>query len=164
MSTSGNREKAQNLLTMAGINKAPVDLKKIAKLLGFMIISFPFPDKRRGMVFVEGSIKAIGINEKHPITLQRYTIGHELGHFVNGHEHEDNEFIEDESKYFNHHFQQEREADAFSSELLMPKIFLEKDLLLNGLNIEKLTDLYQVSEQAMWIRLKTLRLTEKYSK
>jgi Zn-dependent peptidase ImmA (M78 family) len=164
MSASGNREKAQSLLKMASIKHPPVDLTKIAKLLEFLIIPYPFPDKRKGMVFIEGGIKAIGINESHPVTLQRYTIGHEFGHFVNGHQHEDNAFIEDELKYFNHHYQQEREADVFASELLMPKNFLENDLAINGLDIEKLKDLYQVSEQALWIRLKTLRLAEKYAK
>ncbi len=164
MSASGNREKAQSLLRAAGIKQAPVDLMKIAKLLNFILIPYPFPDKRKGMVFIEGGIRAIGINENHPITLQRYTIGHEFGHFVNGHQHEDNEFIEDESKYFNHHYQQERDADNFAAELLLPKEFLEKDLAFNGLDIEKLKDLYQVSEQALWIRLKKLRLAEKYSK
>lgn len=164
MSSSGNREKAVSLLKAANIEKAPVDLDKIAKLLGFMVVPYPFPDKRKGMVFIEGGVRVIGINEKHPISLQRYTVGHEFGHFVNGHQHEDNMFIEDETKYFDHHFQQEREADAFSGELLMPKHFLEYDLALMGLDIEKLIELYQVSEQAMWIRLKTLRLAEKYSK
>ena len=91
-------------------------------------------------------------------------IGHEFGHFVNGHQHEDNLFIEDGSRYYNHHFQQEREADAFSAELLMPADFLKRDLSTIGLNIQKLVELYQVSEQAMDIRLKTLRFYEKYSR
>ncbi len=161
-STSGNREKAQSLLKMALIKEAPVDLTRIAEQLGFMIIPYPFPDKRKGMVFIEGGIRAIGINEKHPITLQRYTIGHEFGHFVNGHRHEDNQFIEDELKYANHHFQQEKEADAFSSELLMPLEFLKKDLAEIGLDISTLKEKYQVSEQALWIRLISTRLAEKH--
>ncbi len=162
MSASGNREKAQSLLKASLITKAPVDLNKIAKLLGFMIIPYPFPDKRKGMVFVESGVRAIGVNENHPLTLQRYTIGHEFGHFVNGHQHEDNLFIEDESRYYNHHFQQEREADTFAAELLIPADFLKSDLLTIGLDMEKLIKLYQVSELAMHIRLKTLRFYEKY--
>lgn len=163
MSASGNREKAQSLLKMAAVKQAPVDLEKIATLLGFMIIPYAFPDKRRGMVFIEEGVRAIGINEKHPLSLQRYTIGHEFGHFVNGHKHEDNKFIEDESRYFDHHFQQEREADSFSGELLMPKNFLEQDLLVIGIDLKKLSEQYQVSKSAMHIRLRSLRLYEKYS-
>ena len=53
MSASGNREKAQSLLKATAIKQAPVDLNKIAKLLGFTIIPYPFPDKRKGMVFIE---------------------------------------------------------------------------------------------------------------
>lgn len=164
MTSSGNREKAQDLLRISNIQEAPINLNKIATYLSFIIIPYDFPDKRKGMVFIEGKLRAIGVNKKHPITLQRYTIGHEFGHFVNGHEHEDNLFIEDETRYYTHHFHQEREADAFASELLIPKIFLEKDLAVYGLDIKRLVEKYQVSETAMWIRLKILRLAEKYSK
>jgi Zn-dependent peptidase ImmA (M78 family) len=161
---SGNREKAQDLLRVAKITEAPVDLNKIAIYLSFVVIPYDFPDKRKGMVFMEGDFRAIGVNKKHPLYLQRYTIGHEFGHFVNGHQHEDNLFIEDEAKYYTHHFQQERDADNFSSELLMPKNFLEKALSTYGLDIEKLKEMYKVSEQALWIRLKNLRLAEKYAR
>ena len=164
MTLSGNREKAQDLLKVCRILEAPVDLNKIATYLSFMIIPYDFPDKRKGMIFIEGNLRAIGVNKNHPTPLQRYTVGHEFGHFVNGHKHEDNNFIEDETRYFTHHFQQERDADSFSSELFMPKTFLENDLSLYGLNIERLIEIYQVSEQALWIRLKSLRFTEKFAK
>jgi Zn-dependent peptidase ImmA (M78 family) len=163
MTASGNREKALSLLKVSNITHAPIDLDKIATYLDFIIIPYDFPDKRKGMLFMEGAIKAVGVNKNHIISLQRYTVGHEFGHFVNGHKHEDNLFIEDETRYYTHHFQNEREADLFAAELLMPKNFLEEDLSIHGLDIEELIKKYQVSEKAMWIRLKTLRLAEKYS-
>lgn len=161
--SSSNRIQAQTLLKTAHILEAPVDVEKIAKMLGFTIIPFPFPEKRKGLVLIENGVKAIGINEKHPTTLQRYTIAHELGHFINGHSHFENEFIEDETIFYSHHFQQEREADAFAAELLMPKDFLENDLAVIGIDEEKLISKYIVSKQAFWIRLNTLRLAEKYA-
>lgn len=164
MTISGNREKAEGLIKTLGIKQVPIDLNKIAVLLGFNIISYPFPDKRKGMVYVEGKVRVIGINEKHPITLQRYTVAHEFGHFVNGHQHEDNFFIEDETRYYNHHFQQEREADRFAAELLMPVSFLKNDVLIMGLDLNRLKEKYLVSEDAMRIRLETLRFYDKYSK
>ena len=160
---NANREKAQSILRMAGITQAPVDLERVAASLDFNILPFPFPDKRRGMVLIENGNKTIGVNKNHPLTLQRFTISHELGHYLNGHQHFDNQFINDESKYYDPHYQQEKEADAFAAELLMPKDFLEKDLSELGLEIDKLTEKYQVSEQALWIRLTTLRLADKYS-
>ncbi|MBI2600482.1 ImmA/IrrE family metallo-endopeptidase [Candidatus Daviesbacteria bacterium] len=161
--SSSNRIQAQTLLKSARILEAPVDVEKIAKILGFTIIPFPFPEKRKGMVLIENGVKAIGVNEKHPVTLQRYTIGHELGHFINGHAHFENAFIEDETIFYDHHFQQEREADSFAAELLMPKDFLENDLALNRIDESQLLGKYLVSKQALWVRLNTLRLAEKYS-
>jgi len=67
------------------------------------------------------------------------------------------------SRFYSSHFQQEKDADRFAAEILMPKTFLEKDLKELGLDIEKLIKKYNVSEQAMWIRLTSLRLAEKYS-
>ncbi len=161
--SSNNRTQAQTLIKAAHILEAPIDVEKIAEILGFTIIPFPFPEKRKGMVLIEGDVKAIGVNEKHPLTLRRYTIAHEFGHFVNGHAHFENAFIEDETIFYDHHFQQEREADAFAAELLMPKDFLEKDLAFGGIDEKKLLAKYIVSKTALWIRLNTSRLAEKYS-
>ncbi len=163
MSTSPNRDKAESILKMAGIHDTPIDLDKVAASLGFVIERFPFPDKLKGRVIIDDGLKVIGVNENHPKTLQRFTIAHELGHYLNGHEHFEKTFIKDETRFYDSYFQQEKEADAFAAELLMPKSILEKDLAEHGLDIEKLKEKYQVSEQALWIRLTTLRLAEKYS-
>ncbi len=163
MASHPNRDKANSLLKVLGITQAPVNITKVAEYLGFMVIPYDFPDKRKGMVYIEGTVKVIGTNKSHPLYLQNYTIAHEIGHFVNGHEHLDNDFIEDDTRFYNHHFQQEHEADLFASEILMPKHFLEPHLAEFGLDIPRLLDLYQVSNKALNIRLNTLRLSEKYS-
>ena len=85
---------------------------------------------------------------------------------MNAHENFENEgemLDELEFNFNNPLHRQEKEANSFASELLMPKEFLIKDLNEVGLDIDKLTEKYQVSEQAMWIRLTTLRLAEKYT-
>ncbi len=165
MATHENRQKALTLLKALRITEAPVDVNKIAKYLGFMVIPYDFPEGVKGMMTVEedNSIKAIGVNKSHPEYLQRYTIAHELGHYLNGHKHIDKEFIDDDTKYYDSGFQQEKEADRFAAELLMPVEYLEQDLKQWGIDIKKLTEKYKVSEQALWIRLTTLRLAEKYA-
>lgn len=158
-----NRHKAQEMLKMAGIIEPPVDVNKVAKILGFKVVPYPFPDKRKGIVHIENGLKVIGVNEKHSLPLQRFTVAHEIGHYLSGHQQYQDTFVDDESRFFEPSFHQEKEADSFASELLMPKEFLEKDLEKHGLDINKLKELYQVSEQALWIRLTSLRLAEKYS-
>lgn len=167
MSTaSGNRENVMSLLKMAHTAEAPVDVHRIAKLLGFKIIEADFPQNYSGEIFIENNIKSIGINKNQSLTRQRFSIAHELGHYLCGHSvyDEDGKMLEDSNFDFTNPLHvQEKEANMFASELLIPKEFLEKDLGVIGLDIDKLTEKYQVSSQAMWIRLTSLRLAEKYT-
>lgn len=163
---SGNRENAMSLLKMAHITEAPVDVHKIARLLGFKIIEADFPQGYSGEIFIENKIKSIGISKNQSLTRQRFSIAHELGHYLCGHQvyDEGGKMLEDtDFDYMNPAHVQEKEANMFASELLIPKDFLEKDLVAMGLDINKLTEKYQVSSQAMWIRLTSLRLAEKYA-
>lgn len=162
--SSQNREKAMSILKMAKISDSPVDVAKVASVLGFRVIQYPFPDKLKGKVTVVNGVKVIGVNKNHPSSLQRYTIAHELGHYLNGHEHYEKDSTESENPYYDHYFQQEREADLFAAELLMPKEYLEKDLTKIGIDIQKLIEKYEVSEQALWIRLTSTGLAEKFQK
>jgi len=164
---SGNREKAMSLLKMAGIKKPPVDVNKIAKALGFTVIPFEYPDAFSGEIFIKGNVKSIGVNKRHSKTRQRFTIAHEIGHYINGHTYYDKtgDMYEDESfDYSNPMHQQEKEANFFAAELLVPKNFVKKDLDKFGLDIPRLSELYNVSEQMMWIRLTSLKLAEKYAR
>lgn len=159
-------EQTDSLLKLADIKEAPVDVHKIAKLLGFSVIESDFPDNYSGEIFIEGKVKSIGINKHHTINRQRFSLAHELGHYLNAHEYfdEKGEMLENaEFDYHNPVHRQEQEADRFAASLLMPKKFLVRDLESIGLDIDKLTEKYQVSEQAMWIRLTTLKLLHKYS-
>src|SRR5258708_26855569 len=124
MSTSPNRDKAESILRMAQIREAPIDIDKVALSLGFKVVRYPFPDKLKGRVLIKDGVKVIGVNENHPSTLQRYTIAHELGHYLNGHEYHEKTFNNDETRFYEPYFQQEKEADMFAAELLMPKYIL----------------------------------------
>ncbi len=166
MANPANRQKALSILKMVGIVEAPVGMDKVAKALGFTIIPHDFLEDISGVIFIEGKTKSIGVNKNHSPNRQRFTVAHEFGHYLNGHQYHDGEgkmFEDKEFDYLNPQHRQEKEADAFAAELLMPKHFLEKDLAKYGLALPKLTELYQVSEQAMWIRLTSLRLAEKYA-
>lgn len=158
-----NRSKVSSILKTAKITEAPVDLNIVVAVFGFNILPFPFPDYRKGIVYIDREVRVIGVNSSHPITLQRFTIAHELGHFVNGHQHIDNECDTSEKRFYTRHFQQEKEADMFAGELLIPKDFITKDVSEIGLDEDKLSKRYVVSKQALWIRLKSLGLAEMYS-
>ena len=108
------------------------------------------------------------VNENHPLTRQRFTIAHELGHYILhrdliGDGIYDNKGYRCEypNKYNNPNIgrYQETEANKFAVNLLMPmdKIneykekynYLDKNSL-----VETMSDIFQVSKQSMAIRLK----------
>ena len=91
---NANRKKADALLKLAKIFEPPIDLNKITSILGFNILPYPFPEFRKGIIVIETGIKTIGVNSNHSLPIQRFTIAHELGHLINGHEIIEHEFME----------------------------------------------------------------------
>lgn len=139
----------------------PVDVQAVAARLGFTIMEYDFPDSMSAVTFIEDGIKAIGVNRDHAPVRRRFSAAHELGHFLNGHEPVDHAatHVDTRPSYFNPHNRQEREADEFAAELLMPLPWLKRDVGRLGLNVTALAQLYEVSEQAMWIQLIDHKLT-----
>jgi len=155
------REKANNILSMYKISEAPIDVEFIAKQLGFEVHPFDFPNEISAAIKIIDSLKVIAFNSKHPKTRQRFSIAHELGHYLSGHEDFDEEkraFVDPSKKYLSPQFKQEEEADEFAAELLMPESLLNFDVFENHLDLSELAEKYEVSEQAMTIQLVNLKL------
>jgi Zn-dependent peptidase ImmA (M78 family) len=98
----------------------------------------------------------IGVNKNHFQTRQRFSIAHEIGHYLLGHD--DDNVIDD---YFDKPIDKEQEANKFASELLMPIEFLKKDIASSLYNIPSLAKRYLVSEQVASIRLLETNLINK---
>lgn len=156
-----SREKAHSIHIMFNINEPPVNLDKICEGLSFKIAYTELPESVSAAIKVVNDKKAIIVNSKHSKTRQRFSIAHELGHYLSGHESFDNEkrvFIDADRKYLNDQFRQEEEANEFAAELLMPESLLRKDVTSNEYTLNQLAQRYQVSEQAMTIQLVNLQL------
>jgi len=160
------RHRARELLKMVGIKNPPVDVNNVAATLGFTVLQFAFAETTSGITFIEGNVKSIGVNQYHAPTRQRFSVAHELGHFLSGHESYDNcaTHVEDRPIWLDPQNRQETEANEFAAELLMPEQFLKLDVAEHGLNASYLAKRYEVSEQAMWIQLIDLRLASQYEK
>ena len=147
----GLTNKIRTILRRLNISEPPVPVSKVAKLFSIKVVPYPkFPDKRSGFITeIEGSL-VIGVNSNHSEVRQRFTISHELGHFLLGHQIDTPNFREEDSRPID----QEREADNFAAELLIPRDFLSADIKANRmLKIPELARRYNVSGQAMSIRL-----------
>lgn len=156
-----SRRRAAQVLEMVGINAPPVDVHRIAEELGFDVIPFDFPKAVSGVTFIEGGVKSIGVNASDPPTRQRFSVAHELGHYLHGHESYDESkvHVEENRGFLNNHNRQEQEANEFAAELLMPLFLLRQDVTSPELDVAELARRYRVSEQAMWIQLFDHRLT-----
>ena len=156
------RQKVNQLLRQSRIVKPPVPVEQIAKSLGLEIRYAPLEGDLSGALVREDGQAYIGVNSTHHSNRRRFTIAHELGHYVlhKGMKlHVDTDFRvnwrdDESSKAIN---PDEIEANRFAAELLMPTDFLMKDIdalkNVNQSSLDALANRYRVSSQAMKIRL-----------
>lgn len=143
-------ELATKALASIEFKTPPVPVEEIAKKMGLEVIPFDFPESLSGVLRKERGV--IGVNKDHALVRRRFTVAHELGHFLLGHEQD----AIDET--LDRPLPLEREANAFASYLLLPKESVEEDVKKIGLDLKMLSKKYLVSEQALTIRLLGLNL------
>ena len=159
---------AENLLLNHDMFKKPVDTLKLAKSLGIKIDFQDLDDEVSGFLVRKGNKDIIGLNFNHPENRQRFTISHEIGHYML-HVEQQNLFVDyyKGDKLFRKNsskvnYLMEKEANQFAASLLMPRKLIEveiqklKDDLSYQDKLSKLSFLFKVSEQAMDYRLKAL--------
>ena len=140
-------------------SRVPVPVLDIAHEMGIKVYkSKGWPDYISGLIRMDperggSSGYAIYTNAKHPKTRRRFTIAHELGHYVL-HRDEIGEGITDDALYRSRlGGPLERQANRFAANLLMPR-----DLIVEAINqgvdsVEKLAEKFEVSRSAMSICL-----------
>lgn len=164
------RTLVDRLLTKREIHTAPVPVADLAKSLGVEVRFQPAETTLSGFLVRDLSQQqaVIGVNLNHHWKRQRFTIAHELGHFLL-HQQEGVHVDRAEQgllvKLRNQDSStgldvEEKEANLFAAELLMPIAFLQTDLesyaeidLLDEEVLKPLADRYQVSTQALTFRL-----------
>ena len=164
------RETATDLLNQAGITAPPVNIERLAKSRGVVVIQEPNENDTSGFLYrAPGVPPIIGVNSKHHQLRRRFTIAHELGHLLLHSKtelHVDRSVVKMRDRRASEGTDdEEMEANRFAAELLMPESFLQADLEELGhvsaddeQIIRKLAKKYQVSQQAMAIRLTSLNL------
>lgn len=148
---------ARNLLSKYWKGGLPIDPKKIAALEGLKVEACPsFSSKNlSGELIPDGDSALIRYNPTDSAKRQRFTIAHELGHYVLGHGHA----FRDPSSHFSMSYYDPREVDAnqFAAEILMPELavnVLVKQRKIRDVN--ELARIFDVSVNAMSYRLKKL--------
>lgn len=156
------------LLQTYKVQGPPVPVKRVARSLGLEIQMQTFKKGEvSGILVREGNRAVLGLNAADHRNRQRFTIAHEIGHFLL---HEGDRVFVDRSYNVSLRSSisslgtdlEEIEANTFASLLLMPEEFLVKDLQEEEIDIDdlkgteklkKLVRRYRVSPQAMSFRL-----------
>jgi Zn-dependent peptidase ImmA (M78 family) len=159
---------AEGLLANAGVKSAPIRLDRVAKHLGVRIQNADLGEDCSGVLVRNGNRAVIGVNEDHHSNRQRFSIAHEIAHFVL---HSGDTYID---KGYRVQFRdlesgsgtkrEEMEANAFAAALLMPAAWLRDAFLRQPFDLtedddlEMLAEKFEVSTQAMTYRLMKLRM------
>lgn len=143
------RNLARHLLKTARVKEPPVYINELIPTLKqdyeLLVKSWLLSDHVSGFLIQEDDLSAIAYNKTHHVHRQRFTVAHEIGHLLLGH-----------NKYTNHSDvseTDEKEAQIFASELLMPLAFLKIDLKKGNFDNEVLAKRYWVSKSAMSWRI-----------
>jgi len=75
-------KKANSLISEMGIKKPPVAITKIVKKLGIKVLEFDLGSDASGVLVIENNKGTIAYNPKDLPVRQRFTIAHELGHYL----------------------------------------------------------------------------------
>ncbi len=147
---------AEELLNKLEINDTPTPIEEVAEALNIRISKAPSADFSGILIRKDGKA-LIGVNSSEATVRQRFTIAHELGHFIL-HPQKD-AFVDYRKEKTEIRTSKERHADMFAAALLMPRQRLLKDfkrLAKDGFSesmIGMLAKQYAVSDDAMRIRL-----------
>jgi IrrE N-terminal-like domain len=150
------RLQATRLLDAAGVTHAPVSLRDIVSALNLELVH-----RRHEPFSCEAALEPLG--DGHAIVLngssgerrRRFTIAHEIGHFVL---HPRRQRAERGGQGNAGMGAQEREADQFAAELLMPEHLVRHAVVELGADVARLADRFDVSQAAMRVRLSRLGL------
>ncbi len=140
---------AQQLLAQARVAKPPVDVDELSHLCGLNVAAAELSNDVSGVLLDLDTGPVIGFNKDHALTRQRFTVAHELGHYLLNHHdhfHIDLSDLESLGEVPGYNWQDERAANEFAAELLMPAALVAAHF--NG-DLAELAHTFKVSSQAM---------------
>lgn len=135
------------------LNVFPIDVRAIAKQLGLSVRVEPMEEQKSGYLkrFEDGWV--IGVNSLHHPRRQKFTLAHELGHYIL-HRKTVGE-VEDTTLFRADGYGEygiEREANLFAAQLLMPSDEFKKVVDIKERKINDIAEYFGVSALAVKVR------------
>lgn len=161
---------AKKLLSQCGFNPDNIDIRRakdfstnleqISDALEVKVIEHSFSDNISGVFFKKDGKLFLGVNSNHHEHRRRFTIAHEIGHYILHSAEVLHYDKSDPDKIYlradNVLGLDEVEANHFAAELLLPEKLLLKCIENNILSIKDLAERFNVSEDTMRYRLTNL--------
>jgi Zn-dependent peptidase ImmA (M78 family) len=143
-------------LAAAGLLTIPLNVQAVAEYLGLEVVEEPMDDDLSGYLEARGGTWVVGVNAFHHINRKRFTIAHEIAHFMLHSEHQasfqDRTFSRREADPN----PMEREADRFAAELIMPAPEVRRLIASGTTSLSGLAEIFRVSALAMKYRVQNL--------
>ena len=163
MATTTITDSVNNELTPGQIierfqNEAPVDVVGLAEALGINVWQDALTPPISGKLFIDKlnggtSGFSIVINKAEPLPRQRFTVAHEIAHFILHKEDLADGLAEDALFRGRLSNNKEIEANKLAAEILMPFRLIQKLMTEGFRTISQLAEELQVSKAAISIRL-----------
>ena len=168
-------ERATDLLNKYNCSSAPVNIKQLIKKLNVNMKPDELGAEVSGLLVIENNRIVIGYNSNESLVRQRFTLAHEVGHFILHCNNSKKDKIFVDKIMFRKNFssnierRQEMQANIFAASLLMPKNLVEKEfeLIINSSDylteediVSKMANKFKVSEIAMTYRLINLNFLQ----
>lgn len=165
-------QRAERILRETGTYRVPVPIEIVAHRLNLTTEASPLGDNVSGMLVVENDRGAIGYNSSHARVRQRFTVAHEIAHYLlHLKKNLRSQLFIDPFVIFRRddnsgtgNDREEVQANQFGAAILMPSTLVLKEIKKHGLDLDDedalalLARRFRVSTVAMTYRLNTLGL------
>lgn len=151
-------QKLQRVNDYIAAQELPIEVTPLANELGIRVYRAPWPNEISGKIQKDvtrggESGFAIFVNKDHPSVRRRFTIAHEIAHYVL-HERQIGDGVFDDAMYRSGlPHSEEVQANALAADILMPRSRVREMQSIHGDDVNTLAALFWVSETAMSIRL-----------
>ena len=173
MSVAFARNRAASLIAHHRVLSPPVDVEAVASELGLNLVRDNLGAGVSGLLVTTERSAFVCVHEADHPNRQRFTMAHEIGHFVLRHQFVRGEHVHvDRGNFISQRGPRsatgvdpkEIEANQFAACLLMPADLVKQEVAACGgsplvdSQVSELASRFEVSEQAMTIRLSALGL------
>lgn len=160
---------AEKLLDSVGIDTTPVPVEDIVRKLDLRLKESDLGQDISGVLVIKNGIGTIGINENDGSLRKRFTIAHEIGHYIL-HRTSGDLFIDKTKVHYRDSNSskgedyKEMEANSFAAAILMPQKLVVAEILKGNIDltdendIKDLASRFGVSSIAMTYRIANLDL------